>query len=191
MASSSEHEPVPGISFAVSMSLSASSSNSSMRSSTPSELPSLVVPNGASAVQPVAISHWQCSTKRSASGPPSSPKGVRTGAMTPENVAFFCICGTLVRLVFSSSRHGDAGLPDGHVVTFNDGGPDGDRLIPAQHVWIFVQVHRVPLKARDPGPSGHIGDRVGPREVFNLGEAPVEHAVKAMGLLDVALLRVD
>ena len=36
-------------------------------------LVALVVPNGASPVQPSAISHWQCSTKRSASGPPSSP----------------------------------------------------------------------------------------------------------------------
>ena len=61
-----------------------------MRSSSPSELASLVVPNGASAVQPSAISHWQCSTKRSASGSPSSPKGVRTGAMTPEKCDFFC-----------------------------------------------------------------------------------------------------
>jgi hypothetical protein len=72
-ASASEQAPVPGISTSGSSPSSTSSSKSSMRSSTPSELPSLVVPNGASPVQPSAISHWQCSTKRSASGPPSSP----------------------------------------------------------------------------------------------------------------------
>src|SRR5215468_577046 len=105
--------------------------------------------------------------------------------MTPENVAFFCMSEPSRGLVLSSSRHGDAGLLDGHMVAFNDGGPDGDRLIPAQHVWIFVQVHRVPLEARDPGPSGHVGDRVGPGEVFNLCEAPVEHAVEATGFLEV------
>ena len=52
MASASEQAPVPGISLAGSMPLSTSSSSSSMRSSRPSELPSLVVPNGASPVQP-------------------------------------------------------------------------------------------------------------------------------------------
>ena len=53
--------------------------------------------HGASPVQPSAISHWQCSTKRSASGPPSSPYGVRTGAMTPEKLGFFGMGVALAR----------------------------------------------------------------------------------------------
>jgi dihydroxy-acid dehydratase len=84
MASAIEGAPVPGISLAGSMSLSTSSSRSSMRSSSPSELPSLVVPNGAKPVQPSCISQSQWAMNRSVSGPPSSPKGVSTGAMTPE-----------------------------------------------------------------------------------------------------------
>ena len=51
--SATEHVPVPGISFAGSTPASTSSSSSSMRSSRPSELASLVVPNGARPVQPL------------------------------------------------------------------------------------------------------------------------------------------
>ena len=86
---------MPGISLAASMSLVDQLLQQLHALVEPSELPSLVVPNGASPVQPSSISHWQCSTKRSVSGAPSSPKGVSTGAITPEKFAFFAICRSL------------------------------------------------------------------------------------------------
>ena len=72
------------------------SSSISMRSSMPSEFASLVVPKGARPVQPSSSSHSQCSTKRSRSGAPSSPKGVSTGAITPEKMGFVFMSAFLV-----------------------------------------------------------------------------------------------
>src|SRR5262245_20884376 len=176
------------------MSLSTSSSSSSMRSSRPSELPSLVVPNGARPVQPSSISHSQWATNRSVSGPPSSPKGVSTGAITPENLFLSAMSLSLgwcdPPCFESSGRHRDAGLLHRHMIALLHGRARCYRLIPAQHVGIGGKINGLPLEAGDPGPGRHVGYRIVASQVGRLGQPPVQNTVQALAFLQVALLGV-
>src|SRR4029079_17179981 len=165
MVSDTDGVPVPGISLAGSISLSTISSSNSMRSSSPSELPSLVVPNGARPVQPSCISHSQWATNRSVSGPPSSPNGVSTGAMTPENPFLSAISRSLAwralrRGLFGLGRHRDAGLLDRHVITLLHGRARRYRLIPAQNIGIGGEIDSLPFEAGNPRPGSHVRDRI-------------------------------
>src|SRR5712691_994886 len=76
-----------------------------------------------------------------------------------------------------SGRHGHSALHRG---------PCTDRVEPALHVRINVQVRLVPIVARDPGIGGDVGDRVLAGEVFRLAQAPFENSVEAVLFLGVA-----
>src|SRR5690606_12899880 len=112
------------------------------------ELASLVVPNGASAVQPSSSSHSACSMKRSGSGAPSSPMGVNTGAITPEKVGgtfmatilVLLICEVVSIRVTTRSWHRDGWLRDRYVIALLYSGPLGDCAVPAQHVRKLVEI---------------------------------------------------
>src|SRR5260221_6498030 len=69
-------------------------------------------------------------------------------------------------------------------------GPCADRVEPAFYVGKTVQIRLVPLVARDPGIGSDVGDRVLAREIFDLAQAPVEHAIEPVCFLGVALDRV-
>jgi hypothetical protein len=77
------HMPTPGISFAAGTPAATSASSISIRSLRPSEFASLVVPKGASPVQPSASSCRQKAIHFATSGARSGRMGVNTGANTP------------------------------------------------------------------------------------------------------------
>src|SRR4051794_32111267 len=96
-----------------------------------------------------------------------------------------CIaCGT------RPSRHRDVGHLFRHVVTLLDGRPLGDGQVPPLHVGVLVEVDRLPLEAGYPRPYRNVGDGIIVGDEFAVGEAPVEHAVEPVRLLEVALLRI-
>src|SRR5262245_48954152 len=61
------------------------------------------------------------------------------------------------------------------VMAARDRRPSRDGQIPALHIGIVGEVHRLPGETRDPGPDGDVGDRVLARHILRFAEAPVEH----------------
>jgi hypothetical protein len=70
-------------------------------------------------------------------------------------------------------------------------GPRGDAVAPALHVRILLDVHVLALGKPQPGHDRHVGDGVFVAgDELRLREAPLEHAVKAVGLVAIAVHRV-
>src|SRR6516165_104438 len=77
-----------------------------------------------------------------------------------------------------------------HLVALLHGRPLRNCYIPALDRGVFVEVDRLPFEARDPWPDCDVGDGIVAGYKLAVCEPPVEHAIQAMRLLEIALLGV-
>ena len=78
----------------------------------------------------------------------------------------------------------------GHVEALLHRRARGDGGIPALDVRVVVQVDALPLEGIAPRPGRDVGDRVVAGDVLVVGEALVEHAVEAFGLVGVSIFGI-